>query len=385
MNGWFRNEKVLMIPGPTEVDPDVLSAMSAPVYAHYMDQWVEVYWETIKLLKQVFATERGDVFLITGSGTAGLEASAMSLLEPGDKVVTDDSYSVFAEAGGFHPVMVTSPVDEPILADDLRKVLRKEPGVKAVGLLHNRTWTGLANPLKELSEVAAEFDVSFMADAVSSLGSMPVNFDEWKLDLCSSASQKGPAIPPGLAPLAMSARAWKIMEGRKQPVRAFYLNLKRYKNAAATLPYHPTPNTCATVLINALRLSLKKLVAEGLENVYRRHALAAKAVREGMKAIGFKMFVKDETYASPTVTAIKWPEGYDYAKFWNTLYNKYNLMIGHSPPQFTGYFRIAHMGNTASSQYILPTLSYVEKALIETGYKLSPGASLEAAQKVLAQ
>lgn len=387
----YRKEKILEIPGPTEVALNVLDVMSHPLIAHYMDDWVELYKDVIGMLRRVFKTE-GSVFLITGSGSAGLEAAIASTVETGDKVVADKYFNRYVEVYGGRVIPVDAPFGEAVTADHIEEILRREGDVKVVALAHNNSGTSVTNPIDEIGKTVSEYGALFVVDAVSSLGGIDVRFDEWSIDLCCGATQKALAVPPGLAPVAVSDKAWETMEKRKEPIKSVYLNLMKYREASKPPmgKFHPTPHTPSTVLVLALLQSLKNILNEGLENVYKRHAVASKAVREGLKSLGLKLVVKDERYASNTVTAIRWPENYDYNKFWYTLYNKYNIMIGNPPiqsevwPESRGCFRIGHMGNTASIHYILPTFSYIEFALRDVGYAVKEGELVKVAQKIFA-
>jgi len=385
----YRKEKILEIPGPTEVATNVLEVMSRPLIAHYMDDWMKIYNDVIGMLRKIFKTD-GSVFLITGSGSAGLEAAIASTVETGDKVIADNYFRRYVEAYGGRVIPIEVPFGEAVTADRIEEILRREDDVKVVALAHNNSGTAVTNPIDQIGKTVSEYGALFIVDAVSSLGGIDIRFDEWNIDVCCGATQKALAVPPGLAPVAVSENAWETMEKRKEPIKSVYLNLMKYREASKPPlgKFHPTPHTPSTVLVLALWQSLKNILNEGLENVYKRHAMAAKAVREAMKALGLKLAVKDERYASNTVTAVQWPENYDYNEFWYTLYNKYNIMIGNPPiqwevwPQTRGHFRIGHMGNTASIHYILPTLSYIELALKNVGYPVKSGESVKVAQQI---
>jgi aspartate aminotransferase-like enzyme len=383
-----REEKILMIPGPCEAAPNVLRVMGQPVMAHYMDQWMTVYDETIRMLEQVFQT-RYDVFLITGSGTAGMEAAIASTIEAGDKVVGDGYFSDLVKLYGGEHFSVPMPRGEAVNPKDFRKKVKDVGDVKAIAVVHNSTGTGVTNPLKEIGEVAAESDVLLIVDSISSLGGIELRTDEWHVDLNCAASQKALCGVPGLAPVAVSERALEAMEKRKTPIRTRYLNLLDYKTSSQS-GYLPTPYTSATAAVRGLHQSLRNILNEGLENVFNRHAVAARAVREGFKAMDFSLLVKDERAASNTVTTVKIPKGLDFKRFWRALFDRYNIMIGNPPPQQTadwarGVFRIGHMGYAAAIQHIMPTLTYVEKALTEVGFNLKPGAGVTAAADIFTE
>jgi len=272
----------------------------------------------------------------------------------------------------------------------IQKKLREERDVKIVAILHNVTWTAVTHPIDQIGEIVDKERAIFVIDAVSSIGGIEIRMDDWHVDVVGSGSQKALAVPPGIAPVAVGKKAWEKIEKRKEPVKGVYLDFVRYKKPPIDPEWrwHPTPATPATTLIRALHDSLKKIHSEGLERVFKRHEVAGKAVRAGIKAAGLKLLVKDEKYASNAVTAIVWPQGYDYTKFWRTLYDRYNLMVGNPPEQSlhaiegNRIFRIGHMGNTASPDYLLPALGKVEAALRHVGHDVKPGAMVKAAQEV---
>ena len=383
----LHKEKFLLIPGPTEVPPEVLAVMGRPILAHYMDEWLELYNETISMLKKLFRT-KNDVLIITGSCSAALEAAICGIIEPGDKVIADEIFRVAVKAHGGKLIDVSVPTGNYNTPERIEEALKREGDVKAVALLHNISWGGVTNPIDEIGEIVNKYGTIFIVDAVSSLGAIDLKPDEWHIDIPCSGSQKALSVPPGISFLSVSQKAWEIMENRKEPIQSWYLNLLDYRRPPIDPQkiWHPTPTTPSTVLIRALWQSLKMILEEGLEHVFKRHAVAAKAVREGIKAMGLELLVKEERYASNTVTAVVWPEGYDYKKLWYTLYNDYNIMIGNPPIQqpIPGktIFRIGHMGSTAQPSVVLMALSYVERALKRVGYETKAAAGVAAAQEI---
>jgi aspartate aminotransferase-like enzyme len=195
-----------------------------------MDEFVTIYEEVIKILKQLFGT-RSDVFLITGSGSAGLEASIISLIEPGDKVIADDYYLRFLEVVGAKVILLERGRGEAITPSMIERILKKEHDVKAVAIAHNDTAQGITNPINEIGEIVKNYGALFIVDAVSSLGGIPIKFDEWHIDICSSGTQKALSAPPGLAPIAVSEHAWGVITNRKTPIPSRYLNLLSYREA----------------------------------------------------------------------------------------------------------------------------------------------------------
>ena len=379
-----------MIPGPTELSSEVLNTMSRPLPAHYMDDWVPMYRETVDLTKKVLRT-KNDTFIITGSGSAGMEAACATIIEPGDKVIADvtgpDVFEPFVSAQGAHIVPLEVAPGTAIDPDSIRRLIKNEGKVKAVAIFHNVTSTGVTNPVDEIGKITAENNVLLLVDAISSAGGMPLEVDKWHIDICCAATQKAFSVPAGLALVTVNKRAWSAVKSRRVPIHSEYLNLERYKEAASEpqASWHPTPDTCNTLHVRALLQSLRDLVEEGVENAWNRHAMIAEATRQGLKSMGLELLVKNPRHASNTVTAALWPQGCNYEKFWRAMFDEYNIMLGNPPIKghFPGWFRIGHMGTTANIEYILPTLAYIEMALRKAGHSIEPGRGVAAAQRVL--
>jgi aspartate aminotransferase-like enzyme len=384
-----RKEKVLMIPGPSELSSEVLNTMSRPLPAHYMDDWVPMYRETVDLTKKVLRT-KNDTFIITGSGSAGMEAACATIIEPGDKVIADvtgpDVFEPFVSAQGAHIVPLEVAPGTVIDPDSIRRLIKNEGKVKAVAIFHNVTSTGVTNPVDEIGKITAENNVLLLVDAISSAGGMPLEVDKWHIDICCAATQKAFSVPAGLALVTVNKKAWSAIKSRRVPIHSEYLNLERYKEAASEpqASWHPTPDTCNTLHVRALLQSLRDLVEEGVENAWNRHAMIAEATRQGLKSMGLELLVKNPRHASNTVTAALWPQGCNYEKFWRAMFDEYNIMLGNPPIKghFPGWFRIGHMGTTANIEYILPTLAYIEMALRKAGHSIEPGRGVAAAQRV---
>lgn len=389
----FRH-RVLMIPGPSEASQSVLNTMSQPIPAHYMDDWVERYIDVTNGLKPFFGT-KNTPYIITGSGSSGLEAAAATVIEPGDKVLADvtgdDVFGPFIAAHGARLIPLEIPPGTGANPESIRSILEKEKDVKAIATCHNITATSATNPIDEIGEIAAEYGCLFLVDVISSIGGMKIETDKWNIDICCAATQKAFSVPPGLAMVTVSPKAWSVAESRKTRVESEYLNLLRYKEAASPPQneWHPTPDTCSTTLVRALQQSIHDLLDEGLERVFRRHAVVAEAVREGVKAVGLELLVQDPKRYSNTVTAAKWPKEGDYRKFWYTMFDEFNIMLGNpsraDPRTATGWFRIGHMGNTARPEFVLPTLAYAERAMRKAGLKVELGAGVSAAQRILSK
>jgi len=342
------------------------------------------------LLKKVFQTTN-DIFVLPGSSSAAMEASIESTIEPGDKVLVELSGNFglrFKEIVEMHQgkaVPLEVEVGNAVDPDKVRKMLKKETGIKAMTLVSNETSTGVANPVKELGEIAQEYGILYVVDAVSALGGIDLRTDDWNIDFCITGTQKCLETPPGLALTSVSSKAWKVMESRREPIRGWYLNLlnlRRYCNLWAD--WHPQgPETMPTPTFMGLRLVLKKIMNEGLQQRFDRHKKSAKAVRAAMRAMGLELFVRDEI-ASNTLTSVKVPLGVKLGDIITTMDNEYNTMIaGGVGPTQGKIIRIGHMGVTASPNYILPALSALEKTLVKLNYPVTLGSGVNTAKTIL--
>jgi len=347
----------LMIPGPVEVDDSVLAEMGAPVAVHYGPEWTAFYKDTVELMRQVFRTE-GDVFLLVSSGTGGIEAGISSLLAPGERALVADNgffgerLAIIARLRGLEVVTVTAPWGEPIAPEAVRTILEKDAGIAGLIVVHHETSTGVLNPLPALGSLARQFNVPFIVDAVSSLGGEELAMDDWGIDLCVTASQKCLEAPPGLAPVAVSRRAWEVMD-RKGDFRAgFYLNLRVWRQYVEEWGnWHPFPVTMATSNVRALRAALDRLLAEGLAQRIERYRDTAQFLRAGLRELGFSLFV-DGQAASSTITAVRRLPGMDVADLVTFLREKRGIRIaGGLGALKSEIFRVGHMGRAASRDY----------------------------------
>lgn len=373
----------LMIPGPVEVEYDVLSEMGLPVVAHYGSEWVKIYNETLNYLKQIFQT-KSDVFIIVGSGSAGLDAAIGSLSGNHNKILVltngyfGDRLVAITRSYTDKVAILKTKWNRPIPSDDVREFLKKEKGIKAIAMVHNETSTGILNPIKEVGQILSEFNILFMVDAVSSLGGEKLKMDEWGIDICVTASQKCLGSPPGLALVALNQKAWNTIEKQRNSFHGWYLNLRTWKEYAKKwADWHPYPITMAVNNILALRIALKKILAEGLDKRVARHANIAKIVRTGLQNMGFNM-ISNETYLSNVMTAVLTIPGTSPKEIMNFLRTKYRIQIAGGVGELKGkIFRIGHMGPAASLNSIIPVMFGIEDYLRGKGFKIPCGASLK--------
>jgi aspartate aminotransferase-like enzyme len=337
--------------------------------------------EMAALMKRVsdslhtFLGTRNDILLLTASGTGGLEAAVVNTLSPKDRVlgvtigVFGDRFCSIAETYGADVRRLEFEWGQAASSEKIREALREEEEVRAVLVTHNETSTGVTNPLAEICEVIkAESDALILVDGISSTGSIALPVDEWGIDVVVSGSQKGWAIPPGLAIIAFGPRAWEASERSTMP--CFYFDLRAHRDAALK---GQTPWTPAISIIYGLDVSLDRMMSEGPDAIYARHARIAGKTRERIKSLGLQLFA-DEAFASNTVTAVSVPEGVDGKELTRSLREKYDTVVGGGQKSLAGrIFRLGHLGwvNDGDLDRAITALT---QALPELGYEL-PGKS----------
>ncbi len=360
----------LRIPGPIPVPDDILEDMSRPMINHRGPEYKDLLLSTTDRLKRVFETE-GDVWIITGSGTAAMEAAVVNTLSPGDKMINatigvfGNRFTDIASAFGAEVVTLDFPFGEAIDLDVLRKCLDDNPDVKVVTVTHNETSTGVANDLQAVAEVVkGEYDKLILVDGISSVASIPMSADAWGLDVVATASQKGWMLPPGFAFMSFSERAWAAHAESTMP--KFYLDVAQYKKyyEIGQPPYTP-----AVSVMFALDTALDQLLSEGMGSVFERHAAIGQFTRDGVKSLGLELFARDERYASNTVTAVSVPDGVDAGALVGRLRTDHGVIISGGQASLAGQiFRIGHMGRTTESD-IQDTLDALEETLPRVGFK----------------
>ena len=373
---------VLMIPGPTELPFPVIQAMNQPSAIQYDRSFDEEVLEPTTLaLRQVFQTQN-EVFLLPGSGRTALEAGAVSVIEPGDRVLV-----VGADWTEF-PVELGARLDLDRLA---REAERLRP--KAITLVHNETSTGTTYPAADVGRIARSVDALFMLDTVSSIAGIDVRTDEWGVDLNMTGSQKCLAAPLGMAVVSASPRAFAAMERRKRAASSLVYDLLRWKDQWVPVSRggkvpdgspRRQPISIPTHLTSAMRAAVRLILEEGLQHRFQRHAVAGAAVRRGVAAMGLEMF-PDASIYSNTVSCVKTPRNIEPSAVVARMRDQYGILIGTGLDKMrTTTLRIGTMAMTASPHYVLPTLSALELTLRDLGHKCEPGAGVAAAQAAFA-
>lgn len=365
-------EKLIMLPGPTQVPERILKAMSKPVINHRGVSFEHLYAGLAEGLKHLFQTQKNDVYPLTASGTGGVECAALNVIEEGDKVVvpTNGEFSErLAEAIEKAGAEVINPKFELGTAIDPKAVdetLDAHEDAKMVAFVYNETACGVRNPAEEITRIAKKHGALVICDAISNLGGDYLYMDRWGVDVVVTGSQKCLACPPGLAFVSLGEEAWKKVERRKNHNASLYFDLLKIREFHKK---NETPFTPAVPLLYALQEALKMLKEEGLEKRIKRHADCANAMREGLKTLGLKLFPKDERYASNTVTAAWGPPGVPPADLIKKLLEDTGIVIAGGMGETKGkIIRIGTMGTVTKNEVNL-TLNGIKSVLTELGTK----------------
>jgi aspartate aminotransferase-like enzyme len=373
-------KEYLMIPGPTPVPDSVLSKMAMPMINHRGKEFAQILKDVTEKMKKVYLT-KGDVILLTASGSGGMESAVVNFLSPGDKAIFcvtgafGDRWAKMGKVYGADVIRIETPVGEGVTPEIIEDNLKKNPGVKAVYVTHNETSTTITNDLSKIGEIAHKYGAIVAVDAVSSLGAIELRMDEWQLDVVVTASQKALMTPPGLAFVAVSERAWELHKSAKMP--RFYFDLGEAKRMAEN---GETPFTPAVSQVFAIDTALDLLLSEGLENSWNRHKLLGKAVREGVKALGLKLLAKEE-FASNAVTGVYPPEGVPADDLRRKVKARGVTLAGGQGALKGKIFRIGHIGYILDTDIIV-TLSIIGETLREMGYNVDPTLGVRKAMEV---
>lgn len=381
----------LMIPGPVEVRQEILEVMARPMVPHYESEWGRIHADTIKMAKTVFQTT-GDLFIMVGSGSAGLEA-CLSQLSGNEGTTLIPTNGVFgkllvkiARTYSDQVEEVEFPGEEPIAPEALDHLLTEREDIRSVAVVHSETHAGLLNPVHEYGDICRAHGAFFMVDAISSIGGAQLEMDAWNIDLCVTASQKALGAPPGLCLVAVNPRCWSLFEKRASGP-GWYLNLNAWRERATEwADWHPTLTTMAVNNFLALRKALELILAEGLDNRFARHRRISLLVRQGVRSLGLEPFIPDE-FASPTLTTVLLPEGIKAQALRDYVKNYHGIMVaGANVPCGERAFRIGHMGPEATLENVMSVLIAVEGYLRKVGMKVQVGQCLaEIDPKLLSQ
>jgi aspartate aminotransferase-like enzyme len=373
----------LLTPGPTPVPEETLLELARPVTYHRTAQFRQVLTEVLDDLKYVYCT-KNTVVALTASGTGGMEAALGNVVPPGGKAIClisgrwGERWRNLCKAFGIEAVNVTVPYGESVQPDQLAAALKQHPDAAAVCATLSETATGARNDIRSFGRLVAPTPAVFVVDAISGLGVVECRTDDWQIDLCVTGSQKALMLPAGLAFVSVSDKAWQKIDANTA-LRAFYFDLRKYRES---LKGGDTPFTPANTLVRALRHSLKRLRAEGIENAWARQSRMAAAARAGVQALGLELFAREP---ADGLTVFKVPAGLDGVALLTKLEKQYGLKLAGGQDVLKGKIvRLAHMGYIDQFE-VLAAISGLELVLLEMGHPVEPGTGVAAAQQVLAQ
>ncbi len=376
--------RLLMGPGPSDVNPRVLAAMARPTVGHLDPQFLGVLNDLRDMLKQVFQTNNELTLAVSGTGSAGMETCVVNLIEPSDKMllcingVFGQRMKDVAERTSAQVTAIERPWGQVFTADEVAAALRDKGPFKVVGIVHAETSTGAAQPIAPISEVVHAAGALLLVDTVTSLAGMEVDVDGWRIDACYSGTQKCISCPPGLSPVTFSPAAVAAMEARKSKVQSWYLDMSMVRAywGSERLYHHTAPINMNYALHEALNIVLE----EGLVARWARHSLHHKALKAGLGALGIS-YLADPKHQLPMLNAVAAPEGVEEAVVRKRLLDEFDIEIGAGLGAFKGKaWRIGLMGESATERHVTGVLSALESMLAEKGIVKKKGAALAVAR-----
>jgi alanine-glyoxylate transaminase/serine-glyoxylate transaminase/serine-pyruvate transaminase len=383
--------RILLGPGPSDADPRVLAAMAGPLIGHLDPEFLKVMDDIQSSLRSVFQTQNRLTIPISATGSAGMEAAFVNLVEPGDTVAVcingvfgERMADIVTRCGG---VLLRIEAEwgqsfDPAAIRSALKVLKTVPA-KILAVVHAETSTGVLTPLDAIAEVLSDFpDTLLLVDCVTSLGGHPVGIDKNRVDFSYSGTQKCLSCPPGLSPITASPRAIDVLRGRKSKVQSWYLDLtmvEKYWGEERT--YHHT----APISMNyALREALRLIEEETLENRWDRHRRNHQALVAGIEAMGLQMLVRPENRLW-SLNTVRVPEGVNDAKVRSSLLQEFGIEIGGGLGPLKGkIWRVGLMGYSSNRNNVLLFLNALETILLRDGFRTQRGAAIDAAEKAYA-
>lgn len=378
--------------GPTAASPRVLQALGSPVIFDYDPVFLEHFRDTERKLARVMRT-KNDVVLMQGEAVLGLEAAARALIRPGTRALNLVSGVYAAWFGdwlrdyGAEVVEHAVPYDEAIDPADVARLLEDNEGIEFVSVVHSETPSGIENPLAEIGALAHEHGALMFADVVSALGGTDVRVDDWHVDLAVAGPQKCLAGPPGMSLVSVSERAWQAIEDNPSAPRGSFLSLLDWKHkwidgGRVAFPYTPSVSD-----VNGVNAALGEVLdTGGVDASVARHALAARATRAGVRAMGLELWPKSEDYAANCVTAVRCPDGIDVASTLAHIRERYGVMLSGGYGELKEkLFRLGHMGPAARSLNPLVAVGAFGRGLADLGADVNVGAGTEAVLAVLSE
>jgi len=360
--------RILMGPGPSNVHYRVYQAISTPVIGYLDPQLLAIMDEISEMLRGLFQTKNGLAIALSGTGSAGMEASFVNFIGPGDTVIIGvkgffgERMVDMASRCGAKVIRIDQDWGKIVEPERMIKALKEHPKAKICAVVHAETSTGVRQPLEEIGAYCKKVDTLFLVDAVTSLGGCEVKVDEWEIDICYSCTQKGISTPPGLSPITVSSKAMDVLHSRKTKVQNWYLDLSMLEKywGEERVYHHTTPAS----MLYALREGLRIVLEEGVEARFLRHETLSDRLKIELEALGFKLFAQ-EGYRLPMLTSVYIPNGVDDVSTRKRLLNEYNVEIGGGLGQLKGkIWRIGLMGETCRLQNIQCLMGALKEILV---------------------
>ena len=374
--------RTLMGPGPSGADPSVLAAMGLPILGHLDPEFMRIMDECQTMMRRVFRTANDVTLATPGTGTSGMEAAVMNLLQPGDRAIVGicgyfgERIAQMAARTGAEVTRVSAPWGSPIAPDDIARALRDGPA-RLVAIVHAETSTGVRQPVEPIARLAKEAGALLLLDCVTSLGGEPVDIDGWGVDAAYSGTQKCLSAPPGASPLTLSPAAWRAVQARETPANSWYLDLgllEAYWDSRRAY-HHTSPISMTYALHRALALVLE----EGLEARWGRHERHGRALQRGLEAMGLALHA-DAAHRLSVLTTVRIPEGVEDAPVRGALLERFGIEIGGGLGDLRGrVWRVGLMGESSTPGNVLYFLASLGGLLREHGFAADTGAALDVA------
>ncbi|MDH5679085.1 MAG: alanine--glyoxylate aminotransferase family protein [Nitrospinota bacterium] len=374
-------KRYLISPGPTPVPEEVLLEMAKPMIHHRTSQFSAIFAECAEGLKKVFQTAQ-PVLMLASSGSGAMESAVTNVFRKGDKALVinggkfGERWGKICEAYGLEVIWLNVEWGQAVAVDAVAEALKNNPDIAGVFVQGSETSTTVAHPIQQISELTKKTDALLVVDGITAVGVYPMPMDDWGIDIMITGSQKALMLPPGLAFIALSEKAWKRSETNDIPHFYFDLKKERKNLKDSTSAYTP-----AASLIIGLRVVLKMMLEEGLDNVYKRHDILARAARAGVQALGLKLLAPDSPANS--VTGLFVPESVDGGKLVKNLRENYGVTFAGGQDHLKGkIIRIAHLGYFDSFDMVV-ALAAIEMGLLKFGYDVQMGAGVAAVEKIV--
>lgn len=387
MKNFLAPRRLLLGPGPSIVHPRVLQALATPLVGHLDPVFLNVMDDIQALLRRVFSTTNQFTIAVSGTGSAGMEAAVVNVVEPGDTVIVGINgvfgtrLAAIVERCGGKVIRIEAPWGHVIEPEMIAAALRQSSPVKAVALVHAETSTGAWQPLESISALCRQYNALLIVDAVTSLGGIPVEVDRWGIDVCYSATQKCLSCPPGLAPLTLSGRALSVVNNRRSPCQSWYFDLSLIADywTEHNRAYH---HTAPISMLYALREALRLIEEEGLPSRFARHQLNSRALLAGLMALGLDPLPPPDRRL-PTLICVTIPAHIDEVAVRSQLLEMFGIEIGGGLGPLKGkVWRVGLMGESSTEANVLTLLNAIEEIGIRSGWVSTPGAALQAAAHI---